>query len=243
MINSQSLKQSAFTMLSTVMETINRETGSVFRVNPMASDLGNSECRLLEIKSEIEPHGVTFRFSEDLVFQIVDLMAGGSSCHFTKVVEKPFTAFELSVIKHIFRQCFDVNHHLSDLGNPADSAKYLSFKNVFGLNIVGPKCECGAHVIANVVPDLSSKSEPCFNSVRLTISDLDGLPLGLLAETLRNELPQTCALALQMMSRGSAATVLKMLPWELQQDVGVRFLTMGKVNEVAKDLLVEVCRG
>ena len=239
---SKNMSQSAFAIISVILEAVNHETESVFTVNSSASSARIANSRLLEARVTNGANSFAIWFSDELIFQIVDLMTGGASCHFTKIVEKPFTTFELSVINYIFTQALGVQSiQFADLGKRSDSAIDKRTKNDFCFTIAGPKSECAAYVTPQSMSDLSHDLPLRRGGLNSLVSSLDNLQLDVLAEALRYELPQTCAFALQMMNRDSAGALLKMLPWELQQDVGVRFITMKNVRTVVKELLIQAC--
>ncbi len=236
MLIPQDSNQVAGAMLSAILKIVNRETESIFKMDPSPSDNGITDNRLLEAKITNGSHVLTFRFSEELVFQIVDLMTGGINCHYTMVIEKPFTDFELSVIKYILTQTFGSSQiQLLDLGKDHD---LKAGKHNLSFVVSGPKSEGVAYVVPTSLSAVPFNTPSNIAVANTTGAKLEGLDLNILVDSLRYELPQTCALALQMLDHDSAGALLKMLPWELQQDVGVRFLTMGEANVNAAELLI-----
>lgn len=202
-------------------------------------------------------------FSDEAVFEIMDLLAGGQEAHRTIIENKVCSEVDLVAFDLIFKSVLQplqqrlgkqVGYDDTLIGNAA-AKSIMHMKDCYEVNaeLRGVK---GAYAVTCIVPrqvpesvsthDIDTALEPSPSAAQDWRKILDGKRGALLipdadaAAWLSDELPQTGALILYLMDKKQAARVDMLLPHALSVDLGVRFINMHEPNPEMISILLEI---
>lgn len=186
-------------------------------------------------------------FSKDSVYQIVDVLTGGSKSHWTNIENKPFSDLEGQLLDFVLSfVCKDLTKVVNqdnaaikiDELFPERYASELLFSH-FALK--GPKRDSTITIITaqsnqlDIFPQIPNRQQlptHAFNFSKIKLDD------EILIEWLCGELPQVGALVLSLISKEQASKVLMTLPQVLAVDIASRYFQLDDVSKNVIGLVV-----
>lgn len=203
----------------------------------------------------IHKNPLYFSFSQESVYQIVDLLAGGSKSHWTNVENKPCSALEISIFDFLLslvcESMSDVSYqntkvknmskgYLGQITSGLECSHYLfkgeKFQSTITLITTKSALDTIDHFPSHVAQDLQIKNKilTC-NSIKPCIH----LPTATLVEWICGEIPQIGALIINIIPKEQASKILMDLPEVLAIDIAARYLLLGEVSEGIVKLVIQ----